>query len=236
MIQRHSLILWANPSNEDFHVSLAKANNLLLALKEFGPEIAPNYITSKRKKDALNFDWNANTLEELLKKGINKEGNNQFLDLGYRMSFFSSLREDDSASISLLVGASNSCTTNSLIVNLPLTLPVYESSDINDKLISTFKECVEIFDPFWACIGNNVNVRRFDGYWRDDLPTAIHWVNYFGNGICKIFGDKKIESAPTSSIEKFHLGYIVKLKDSPLNDEIEDDIELQKKVNEYFQS
>ena len=235
MIQRHSLILWANSSSEDFQISLTKAYNLLLALKEFGPEIAPNYITAKRKKDAINFDWNTKTLEELLKNGLNKEGKNQFLDLGYRASFFSSLKEDDSAGISLLVGASNSSITNSFIVNLPLTLPLYESTEVNEKLISTFKECVRIFNPSWACISNNVNIRRFDGYWSDKLPTAIHWLNYFGNETSQILGVEKIESAPTSSIEKFHLGYLVKLKDSPINDESRSDIELQKIANKYFQ-
>jgi hypothetical protein len=50
MIQRHLLILWANAVNEDFQVSLNKAHDLLLTLKEFGPELSPNYITAKKER------------------------------------------------------------------------------------------------------------------------------------------------------------------------------------------
>lgn len=234
MLQRHSLILWANAASEDFQVSVNKAHNLLLALKEFGPELSPNYITAKRKKDAPNFDWSLETLQGLLKKGINKEGKTVFSDLGYRVSFFSSLKDDDSAGISMLVGASNSSITNNFIVNLPLSLPIYESPEVNKRLITVFKECVRIFNPFWACIGNGVNLRRYDGYWGDKLPTAIHWVNYFGSDISKTIGNAKITSSPTYSKEKLHSGYLIVLKDGPINDEIGDDIKLQQSANKYF--
>lgn len=234
MLQRHSLVLWANAVNEDFQVSLNKAHDLLLALREFGPELSPNYITAKRKKDAPNFDWSLETLQELLKKGINKEGKTVFPDLGYRVSFFSSLKDDDSAGISMLVGASNSSITNNFIVNLPLSLPINESLEVNKRLIIVFKECIRILNPFWACIGNGVNLRRYDGYWGDKLPTAIHWVNYFGNDISKTLGDAKITSSPAYFKEKFHSGYLVVLKDGPINDEVEDDIKLQQRANKYF--
>lgn len=234
MLQRHSLILWANAANEDFQVSLNKAHDLLLALKEFGPELSPNYITAKKKKEAPNFDWSLETLQELLKKGVNKEGKTVFPDLGYSVSFFSSLKDDDSAGISMLVGASNSSITNNFIVNLPLSLPIYESPEVNKRLITVFKECVRIFSPFWACIGNGVNLRRYDGYWSDKLPTAIHWVNYFGSDVSKTFGEAKITSSPTYSKEKLHSGYLIVLKDGPINDEIEDDIKLQQRANSHF--
>lgn len=234
MIQRHSFILWAKATNEDFKVSLNKVHELLLALKDFGPQLSPNYITAKRKKNALNFDWYIETLEELLKKGVNKEGKTIFPELGYRLSFFSSLKDDDSAGISILIGASNPIITNTFVVNLPLSSPIYGSYEVNKRLISLFKKCIVVFNPFWACIGNGVNIRRYDGYWADKLPTAIHWVNYFGNEVSKTFEETKIKSAPIYTKEKFHSGYLLVLKDEPINDEIEDDIKLQQKANKYF--
>lgn len=234
MLQRHSLILWGKANNEDFQVNLKKVNDLLFVLKEFGPELSPNYLTAKRKKDAQNFDWCLKTLEQLLKKGINKEGKTPFPDLGYRVSFFSSLKDDDSAGISMLVGASNPNITNNFIVNLPLSLPIYDSPEVNKRLITVFKKCVEIFNPFWACIGNGVNLRRYDGYWGDKVPTAIHWVNYFGSEVSQTIGETKIMSSPTCTKNKVHSGYFLVLKDEPINDEVEDDIKLQQRANKYF--
>lgn len=234
MIQRHSLILWAKAANEDFQVSLNKAYDLLLVLKEFGPELSPNYITAKRKRDSQRFDWNIKTIQELLQKGINKEGKTIFPDLGYRVSFFSSLKEDDSAGISMTVGVSKPNYINNFIVNLPVSLPIYENPEVNKRLITVFKECIRIFNPFWACIGNNVNLRRYDGYWGDTLPTAIHWVNYFGSDISKTFGDAKIMSSPTYTKERFCSGYLIGLKDEPINDEVEEHIKVQRKANKHF--
>lgn len=234
MLHRHSLILWASASNENFEASLKKSNELLSALKEFGYELSPNYITAKRKKDAQPFDWSTDTLAELLKKGVNKEGKKTFSDLGYRVSFFSSLKEDDSAGISLLVGVSNTNFINNFIVNLPLSLPMYDDNLLNEKLIKVFKECIKIFNPFWACIGNSVNLRRYDGYWGEKLPTAIHWVNYFDNEISQLLGDNAIMASPVSIKEKFHHGYYLVLKNKPINDVSEEDIILQQRANKHF--
>ena len=234
MLQRHSLILWANASEEPFEVSLKKAYELLQKLKEFGVELSPNYITAKRKKDAQTFDWRIDTLEELLRKGVNKEGNTVFLDLGYRVSFFSSLKEDNSASISLLVGVSNIKFINNFIVNLPLSLSMYDDNQLNERLIEVFKKCIEVFNPFWACIGNSANVRRHDGYWGDKLPKSIQWVNYFNNEISQMLGENAIMTSPVRIKEKFHSGYLLVLKNQPINDDIEEDIILQQRVNNYF--
>ncbi len=233
MIQEHSIILWADAVKEDFHQSLNKAYKLLLALKEFGPELSPNYITAKRKKEAKKFDLSLDILKEQLKKGVNKEGNTVFPDLGYRISFFSSLKDDDSAGISISVGVSNPRFKNSFVVELPLSLPIYTSNEVRSKLVLLFKECITVFEPFWGCISNSVNIRRYDGYWGDKLPTTIHWVNYFGSQVSEELGESKILSSPYIN-EKFHSGALVLLKDEPINDEFEEDVKIQQKANIYF--
>jgi hypothetical protein len=234
MLQRHSFILWANPNFEDLQVTLNKVYDLLIVLKRFGPELSPLYITAKRKKDAQIFNWEKSTLEELLKKGVNKEGKTTFLDLGYRLSFFSSKKEDDSAGISILVGVRDQKFINTFIVNLPLSLPIYSDYEMNNKLIRTFKECIKIFDPYWACISNSVNLRRFEGYWVEQSPTTIHWVNYFDDKLSQILGAEKITLAQTSSKYQFHQGNLLILKNKPINDEQEEDIRLQRLANDHF--
>lgn len=233
MFQRHSIILWADAVKEDFQQSLNKAYKLLLALKEFGPELSPNYLTAIKKKEAKKFDLSIETLEELLKKSVNKEGNTVFPDLGYSISFFSSIKADDSAGVSISVGISNPKFNNCFIVKLPLSLPVYTSNEVRSKLILLFKECITVFEPFWGCISNSVNIRRYEGFWGDKLPTTIHWVNYFGSQLSEELGESKILSSPYIN-EKFHSGALVLLKDEPINDEFEEDVKIQQKANIYF--
>jgi len=234
MLQSHSLILWSYANIEDFEVSLKKADDLLSALRKFGPELSPNYSTVYRKRDAKPLDWKPETLEKLLKKGVNKEGNKIFLDLGYGLSFFSNLNDNDSAGISLTVGTSNPKFKNNFHVDLPLSLPIYDDEQVNNRLITVFKECIKVFNPFGACISNDVNIRSYDGYWNDGLPTAIHWVNYFDDEISKRLGENRIMTSPISEKEKFHTGYFLMLKNKPINVDFEDDIILQQKANEYF--
>ncbi len=175
MLQVHSMLLWANAKNEEFKTSVDRAYALIMALKEFGTELSPNYLTAKRKKDAKVFDYTYEMLEDLIRKGVNKEGKTVFADLGYSVSFFSSLVEKDSAGISLRVGTTNPRFNNNLVVNLPQTYSIYVDTATGERLINLFKKCVEIFDPFWGCLGNGINVRRYDGYWGDTLqrlPTG----------------------------------------------------------------
>lgn len=234
MIQVHSMILWANAKNEDFKTSVDCAYALIMALKEFGTELSPNYLTAKRKKEAKLFDYNYETLEELLRKGVNKEGKTVFADLGYSVSFFSSFVEKDSAGISLHVGTTNPRFKNNLVVNLPQTCPIYIDTIIGERIINLFKKCVEIFDPFWGCLSNATNVNRYDGYWGDTLPTSIHWINYFGENIIKQFSVKKIEKSPLYRVEKLSKGYFLQLKTTPIDNNNEEDIKIQIKANKYF--
>jgi len=103
-----------------------------------------------------------------------------------------------------------------------------------EKLILLFKECITVFEPFWGGISNSLNIRRYDGYWGDILPTTIHWVNYFGNQVSEALGEAKILSSPTYFKEKYNSGYFVLLKEEPINDESEEDLDLQQKANIHF--
>ncbi|KAF5028239.1 hypothetical protein [Sedimentibacter saalensis] len=234
MLQVHSIILWANAKNDEFKTSVDRAYALIMALKEFGTELSPNYLTAKRKKDAKPFDYTYETLEELIRKGVNKEGKTVFADLGYSVSFFSSLVEQDSAGIKFHVGTSNPKFIDTFIIHLPQTCPIYTDTTIGERLINLFKKCVDIFDPFWGCLGNGVNARRYDGYWGDTLPTSTHWINYFGESVTKQLSVTRIEKCPIYKVEKLSKGYFLQLKTTPIDDTNEGDIKIQANANKYF--
>lgn len=234
MMQMHTMILWAEPRDEEFDVIVTRAFDTIQALKEFGVEISPNYLTVTCKKDSKPFEWSFEAIEEVMKNGLNKEGKNVFPELGYSFSFFSSLVEKDSASISMTVGVANSKFKNTLVVNLPQSLPMFNDSMMIEKLIRVFKDCTTTFKPFWGCIANKANSRRFDGYLGDALPTTTHWVNYWGKDIVKRVGVRKLEKVQAFPIEKIGDGYFFKLKDKPINDECSDYILLQDRANKYF--
>ena len=233
MLQTHSMILWAKPRKEDFNLSVDKAYSILKTLEEFGTELNPKYLKARRKKDAKVYDGTYETLKELLRKGVNKEGQTVFLDLGYSIGFFSSLVNKDAAGISISVGKTHPDFINTVVVNLPQSLSVHDLL-VAEKLIQIFKKCIEIFDPYWGCIGNNINVQRFNGFWKENLPTTIHWVNFFGKDIVNQLGVRKIEQAPIYKTETLGDGYFIRLKENPIKDDSKEDINIQSEMNFYF--
>lgn len=233
MLQTHTLILWADAYEADFEESLEKTYTLLKLLKESGLGLDPKYLPAMRKKDAKTFELTKTSLAELLRKGVHKEGKVVFPDLGYRTHFFSSFNDNDSAGIMLGVGVSNPRFYNTCVVELPISLKIYDEHTI-ERLMTLFKKSIVVFDPFWGCIGNSVNSRRYGGYYGDELPITVHWINYFGSRLSKFYGDKMIVSAPVYSAEKFHKGYFIELKEKPINDDVKEDIALQQQANKYF--
>lgn len=234
MIQTHSMILWAKASQEDFDTAASKAYRILAALSEFGPQLSPNFLTAARRKDAVPFDGTYENFKELLRKRVNKEGNTEFPELGYGIGFFSSHDSKNSSGIQIQAGVTHSQFINTVVVHLPETLPIFNDSIVEEKLVKLFRKCVEVFDPFWGCICNSVNADRYNGYWHEQLPTAIHWMNFFGSDIVTQMGISKIEHAPVQKVERLGSGYFVMLKDSPINDENEFELKIQNKANSYF--
>ena len=234
MIQTHSMILWAKASEENFDVAAQRAYRVLATLKEFGTQLSPNYLTAARKKDAPIFDGTYESLKALLLKRVNKEGNTEFPELGYGIGFFSSHDSKNSSGIHIQVGVTHPQFKNTVLVHLPEALPVFNDSTVAEKLVEVFRKCAEVFDPFWGCVSNSVNADRFNGYWHERLPTATHWVNFFGSDIVNQMGISKIEQAPVQKVEKVGNGYLVMLKESPIDDKNEFDIKIQNKANSYF--
>ncbi len=230
----NSIILWADPREETFERTSENAFHSLQELFSSGLGIEPKYLTARKKKDVIQMDWNFDTFKSVLQGGSNKEGNKTYSDLGYSVSFFSSLTERESASISMTVGVTNPNFNNTFIINLPRSLDISDQPLVTDKLVSVFKGCVQSFQPFWGGIINKTNARRFDGYFDKSLPTTTHWVNYWGENITLKIGLRKLQDAPFGAIERLNGGFIVQLKEKPIDDNFEQDVQLQKLANKYF--
>lgn len=232
MIQTYSMVLWSRPKQEDFEVSVDKTYKLLSALKEYGAQLSPNYLPARRKKDVKEYFLNYESLKELLKKGVPREGDKIFQDLGCTIGFFSSLNDDDSAGISISIGISNPKFTNAFVLHLPLSLNVFDSA-ISEKLIDLFRKSVMIFNPFWGCILNSCNVRRFESLYKNSQPTTVHWVNFWGYEILnRIPENKIINNTPLYLVERIKgKGYILVLMRKPIDDNSEEDIKVQSEAN-----
>lgn len=233
-MQTHTLILWSHPKDENFQSAVERAYSVLALLRDFGDELSPKFLTAKRKADAKPFDVKLENLEYVVRRGVNKEGSNSFPELGYRISFFSSLNERDSTKISLTIGTSNPQLKNSLVINFPQSFPLYEEVVLCERVTKLFQELCLLYNPYWGCIQNDVNANQLDALWDKSLPTSIHWLNFFGFDTVNLLGDAKIQSAPVLGVIKASTGYFIKIKDMPIDDCNPEDLKLQESINEYF--
>lgn len=225
------MLFWSKARTVDFEGTAMQAYNIMQALMEYGEELCPVYLTVSKKQDIAPFNWSYDSFVEILKKGVNKEGKNETSELGYSVNFFSSLIEKNSASISMTVGGTNPKFKNTLIISLPQSFSLYNDSSSLDKLEAVFRKCAALFNPDWAAIVNKVNSRRYNGYFNGDIPSTIHWLNYWGIDIIDRLEKRNLEQAPILLKEKLNDGYLLKLKRTPINDLVQEDIEIQCKAN-----
>lgn len=225
MIQRHTIILWkkAEKKDKDFE-EIAKETYEVLNLFQDCPQgLRPNYITAETKKDIREFDWNYEDFRSMLKKGINKEGENIFEDLGYSISFFSSLDEQNSCGFEIKAGNKNEKFYNVFIINLPLSLNLYDKKTAN-MIKNLFEKLVQTYMPYWGCISNKALSRKYGKFLEGNLPTTVHWINYWSEDILEIMGMEKIQNIVNKYKMSIFKTGILSIKETALDMEKEDDI------------
>lgn len=225
MVQRHSIILWKKAEKEDkkFEEIAKETYEVLKLFQEYPQELRPNYLTARAKKDIKEFDWNYENFRSTLKKGINKECENIFEDLGYSISFFSSLNGQNSCGFEIIAGNKNEKFYNVLIVNLPLSLNLYDEK-IADMVKRLFEKLTQSYKPYWGCVSNKALSRKYGKYLEGSLPTTVHWINYWSEDILETIGMEKIQNVITkNAMSTFKTG-ILSIKETALDVEKEDDI------------
>ncbi len=229
MIQTHSLVLWKKAETRDFYAYTKEAYEIMQVLISYGICI-PAYETVMRKKDAKLFEWNYDNFSEAVKKNVSKEGDTLFQNLGYTISFFSSLNNDKASGITLTIGNTNTKFVNALVIDFSPSINLYNenaASLVNDM----FCECVDIFKPFWGCISNMKNTRTFKKFMNDSKPTTVHWINYWSDGIINEIGKDKIQVVLDSCENCSFKNGIFKIKPIAMNVDNEEDIKLQQMIN-----
>lgn len=232
MTQRHSIILWKKAEEKDrgFEEIARETYEVLGLFQCYPQELRPNYLTGKTEKDIKEFDWNYENFRDVLKKGVNKEGKSIFEDLGYSISFFSSLNGQDSCGFEVVAGNKNERFYNVLIINLPLSLNLYDAKRAG-MITGLFEKLVRLYLPYWGCVSNKALSRKYKKFLEGDVPTTVHWVNYWSEHIVGIIGREKIESLVGNNTVSFN-GGILTIKGTALDVEKEHDVALHAKVHD----
>lgn len=184
MIQSYSIILWRKPEMEkiSFEEIAHRAYDSLFVLQKYDEIFRPNYLTVNKKGDASKFEWSYNIFSEELQKKVMKIGKKEISVLGYSLSFFSSLNDDESCGISIRVGNKDSRFVNSLVINLPVCIDYSEEKNSN-MLKTLFSELVNCFEPYWGCVSSNTFIIDDRMYMSGNNPLYLHWLNYWSNEV-----------------------------------------------------
>lgn len=235
MVQRHTVILWKKAESKDrnFEEISKEAYNILNLFQDYPQELKPNYLTVKSKKDVNEFDWNYENFNSMLKKGINREGENVFENLGYSISFFSSMDEKKSCAFQMNVGNKNNKFYNTFIIDLPLSLNLYDKK-IADTIRNLFEKLVKSYMPYWGCISNKVLSRKYGKFLEGNRPTTVHWMNYWSEDIIEMIGMEKIQKmVDRSSIISFQKG-VLSIKDTAFDVDKEEDLKYHDELQNYL--
>ncbi len=234
MQQEHSLIFWSKAkADETFDEAAEKAYRLMQLFMTKDEDFFPKYkVPSRGENKDLPFEWTFENFKNVLRKGSNREGKVEFLDLGYSVIFASSLQRKDQTSIKLRVGTQHSRFSNTMIVKFPDNSYLSEKEQAG-RLEELFKDCIPLFDPYWAAIINRDNTMKPQN---NDIPLNkfVHWLNYWASNLVDEIGEDRLKVAPLFSTEKWHDGYLIKLHENPIDIESPAELEAQRAAKEYF--
>lgn len=225
MKSTYSIVLWKKSHDKGLDDTFKNTFETLSILQKYNPSYRPNYLTCRSKAEAMSapkFEWNYDNFVGQLRKGVNKEGDKEFPDLGYSISFFSS-KESDSAGISAHVGIVNKLFHDSIVINL------HNNVDWNDAAAAEeverlFGELCKEYNPIWGGICDNNLLLRFNGYLSDGKPNFLCWLNYWPDDIEEKVGKKKIKKAVKKYPDMDYSDHILKTGRKPYSVESEDDM------------
>lgn len=229
MWQKHSIILWkeAEDIGKTFDAIASETYDFFSVMQGFPAQFRPVFQTTKSKRIAREATWDYNQFKEELRKRVNREGRNTFEELGYTISFFSSMSEDESCSITMTVGNKNPRFFNTLIIGFPFSFKPYDMEGAK-TVKEMFSALVKCFKPFWGCVSNAQISRQHGGFITDGIPTTVHWINYWSSEVENSIGSKELQDALRGLPDASMKDGILILQDLPFN--IED-----KKSLEYHQ-
>ena len=131
--------------------------------------------------------------------------------------------EKNSCTFSMIVGNKFEKMNNVLIVDLPLSYNLYEK-ETADMISELFEKLVQVYKPFWGCISNRALSRKYGKFLEGNLPTTVHWMNYWSEDIIRTVGMDKIQNVVEKNITVSFKRGILSINETALDVEKEDDI------------
>ena len=223
----------AEKENKTFAEISKEAYEVLKLFQDYPNMLRPNYLTAKSKKEIKEFNWNYENFSKELRKGINKDGKMVLEDLGYSVSFFSSMNEQDSCGFLMHVGNKIEKFYNTIKIELPLSLNLY-SPHTSEMISNLFERLVQIYMPFFGCISNRVLARKYGKYLEGNSPTMINWINYWSEDIIGSVGIEHIQKIVDEYPEVTFKDGILQIKNTAINVEIESDMKYYNKLHEQL--
>ena len=224
MIDTYTMILWAKANNNKIDTQTKQVFDILSTLSQVS-YLRPKYLTANRKKNTTEFELTLDNVEKL----ITKKRDKQFEELGSKISFFTSLNDDESVGISISIGVSKAKFQNTIVLDLNFD---YKEQSVEkfDELSEVFKKLVSVFAPFYGCIRSNSSM--FDTYYDkiNNSPTSIFDINYWGEDIVNDLPISEIRKKVFECIE-INSGYYIRLQKEPINISNINHMKLQKDIN-----
>lgn len=226
MLDTYTMILWAKANNNEIGTQAKQVFDILTTLSQV-PYLRPKYLTAYKKKDTTEFELTLDNVEKL----ITKKRDKQFEELGSKISFFTSLNDNESVGISISIGVSKAKFQNTVVLDLNFD---YKEQSVKkfDELSEIFKKLVSVFAPFYGCITSRSNGSMFDTYYdkTNNLPTSIFDINYWGVDIINNLPISEIQEKVFECIE-MNRGYYIRLQKEPVNISNINHMKLQKDIN-----
>lgn len=225
MIQKHTIVIWKKSNRNVAHENLIfqETYSILKILSRFPKELRANYIATEKRSDVRPFHLNERNLLNLLQISAGES---------CRLEFYSSLKEEESASISIDIGNSDEFY-DTVIIGIPLSLNVFDTKDA-DVIRKLFFELIAGLNPFWGCVSNRVVARKLGSYLDGNLPNAVFWLNYWSKTVQNAVGVSRIKKV----IKKFEDVYfdngIFCMKDIALDAESVSDMKYIRHVEKYL--
>lgn len=234
MIQTYSIILWRKPEREEtsFEEIANRIYDTLCVLQKYDEIFRPNYLTVKEKSNASRIDWSYKIFYEKLQNQVMKIGKKEIPELGYSLSFFSSLNDEESCGISFRVGNKDNRFVNSLVINLPNSIEYSEEK--NSSMLKTlFCELVNSFEPYWGCVSSNKFKMDNLKYLSGNTPLYLNWLNYWSNEVESAVGEEFFEKIKNMKDVLYKDG-ILQISKRALDYRNDKDMEYFKNINHTF--
>ena len=211
-----------------------KAYDLMMFFNESLPvQYRPNYKSVYKKNDAKIYNWSYGQFYNDLKNGVNHTKDADFENLGYTVSFFSSLNDSEAVGYNLHIGATSKNVQNFLSVTFPPDFNYFEKNN-STLLEKLFERCVTLFGATYGKMANSCvfNGRGMSFDLKGYKIEHLQWLNYFS---LKRFDIGK----QLKCITKLNKGInckngFLKLKEIAIDSTKAEDMELVNKVDEAF--